>query len=107
MVCGPAEAFTPEELAELYDVNVLSTQRVKRAAVPQLSKQRNGLVVCASRSSYAFGSPPYLAPYFAAKAGMDALAVIYARELTLWGIETSIVVPGAFTGGTNHFAHSG
>jgi hypothetical protein len=23
------------------------------------------------------------------------------------GIETSIVVPGAFTGGTNHFAHSG
>jgi hypothetical protein len=36
---------------------------------------------------------------------MDVMAVIYARELTLWGIETSIVVPGAFTGGTNHFAH--
>lgn len=35
------------------------------------------------------------------------LAVVYARELTRWGIETSIVVPGAFTGGTNHFAHSG
>ena len=35
------------------------------------------------------------------------MAVIYARELTRWGIETSIVVPGAFTGGTNHFAHSG
>jgi len=60
-----------------------------------------------SSSSSAGGTPPYLAPYFAAKAGMDALAVIYARELTLWGIETSIVVPGAFTGGTNHFAHSG
>jgi hypothetical protein len=38
---------------------------------------------------------------------MDAMAVIYARELTRWGIETSIIVPGAFTGGTNHFAHSG
>jgi hypothetical protein len=25
----------------------------------------------------------------------------------LWGIETSIVVPGAFTKGTNHFAHAG
>ena len=35
------------------------------------------------------------------------MAVIYARELTRWGIETSIIVPGAFTGGTNHFAHSG
>jgi len=34
------------------------------------------------------------------------MAVQYARELALWGIETSIIVPGAFTGGTNHFAHS-
>ena len=38
---------------------------------------------------------------------MDAMAVQYARELSRWGIETSIIVPGAFTGGTNHFAHSG
>ena len=107
MVFGPAEAFTPEQLAELYDINVLSTQRVNRAALPQLRRQRTGLVVWVSSSSVAGGTPPYLAPYFAAKAGMDALAVVYARELTRWGIETSIVVPGAFTGGTNHFAHAG
>jgi NAD(P)-dependent dehydrogenase (short-subunit alcohol dehydrogenase family) len=107
MVFGPAEAFTPEQLAELYDINVLSTQRVNRAALPQLRKQRQGLVVWVSSSSSAGGTPPYLAPYFASKAGMDAMAVQYARELALWGIETSIVVPGAFTGGTNHFAHSG
>src|SRR6201988_1472592 len=107
MVFGPAEAFTPEQLAELYDVNVLSTQRVNRAALPQLRKQRRGLVVWVSSNSSAGGTPPYLAPYFAAKAGMDALAVVYARELTRWGIESSIIVPGAFTGGTNHFAHAG
>jgi NAD(P)-dependent dehydrogenase (short-subunit alcohol dehydrogenase family) len=100
MVFGPAEAFTPEQLAELYDVNVLSTQRVNRAALPQLRKQGKGLVIWVSSSSAAGGTPPYLAPYFAAKAGMDALAVVYARELTRWGIETSIIVPGAFTGGT-------
>jgi NAD(P)-dependent dehydrogenase (short-subunit alcohol dehydrogenase family) len=107
MVFGPAEAFTPEQLAELYDVNVLSTQRVNRAALPQLRKQKQGLVVWVSSSSAAGGTPPYLAPYFAAKARMDALAVIYARELTRWGIETSIIVPGASTGGTNHFANAG
>jgi NAD(P)-dependent dehydrogenase (short-subunit alcohol dehydrogenase family) len=107
MVFGPAEAFTPEQLAELYDINVLSTQRVNRAALPQLRKQGKGLLVWVSSSSSAGGTPPYLAPYFAAKAGMDAMAVIYARELSRWGIETSIIVPGAFTGGTNHFAHSG
>src|SRR3977135_4092459 len=107
MVFGPAEAFTPEQLAELYDVNVLSTQRVNRAALPQLRKQKKGLVVWVSSSSAAGGTPPYLGPYFAAKAGMDALAVIYARELTRCGIDASITVPGAFTGGTNHFAHAG
>jgi NAD(P)-dependent dehydrogenase (short-subunit alcohol dehydrogenase family) len=107
MVFGPAEAFTPEQLAELYDINVLSTQRVNRAALPQLRKQGKGLVVWVSSSSAAGGTPPYLAPYFAAKAGMDALAVAYSRELARWGIETSIIVPGAFTGGTNHFAHAG
>jgi len=107
MVFGPAEAFTPEQLAELYDINVLSTQRVNRAALPHLRKQGKGLLVWVSSSSSAGGTPPYLAPYFAAKAGMDAMAVVYARELTRWGIETSIIVPGAFTGGTNHFAHSG
>ena len=107
MSFGPAEAFTPEQLAELYDVNVLSTQRVNRAALPQLRQQGRGLLVWVSSSSSAGGTPPYLSPYFAAKAGMDALAVVYARELSRWGIETSIIVPGAFTGGTNHFAHSG
>jgi NADP-dependent 3-hydroxy acid dehydrogenase YdfG len=45
MVFGPAEAFTAEQLAEQYDTNVLSTQRVNRAALPQLRKQRQGLVV--------------------------------------------------------------
>src|ERR1700693_4117077 len=107
MVFGPAEAFTPEQLAELYDVNVLSTQRVNRAALPQLRKQGQGLLVWGSSNSSAGGTPPYLSPYFAAKAAMDAIAVQYARELSRWGIETSIIVPGAFTSGTNHFAHSG
>ncbi|MGS8561375.1 SDR family NAD(P)-dependent oxidoreductase, partial [Salmonella enterica] len=44
MAYGPAEAFTPEQFAQLYDTNVLSTQRVNRAALPQLRKQGKGLV---------------------------------------------------------------
>ncbi|WP_329551192.1 SDR family oxidoreductase [Streptomyces sp. NBC_00696] len=107
MVTGPAEAFTPEQLAELYDVNVLSTQRVNRAALPHLRKAGRGLVIWVSSSSVKGGTPPYLAPYFAAKAAMDSLAVSYAAELSRWGVETSIVVPGSFTSGTNHFAHAG
>jgi NAD(P)-dependent dehydrogenase (short-subunit alcohol dehydrogenase family) len=107
MSFGPAEAFTPEQFAQLYDINVLSTQRVNRAALPHMRQQGRGLVVWVSSSSTRGGTPPYLSPYFAAKAAMDSLAVSYASELARWGIETSIIVPGAFTKGTNHFAHSG
>jgi NAD(P)-dependent dehydrogenase (short-subunit alcohol dehydrogenase family) len=107
MMFGPAEAFTPEQFAQQYDVNVLGTQRVNRAALPHMRKRGQGLLLWISSSSSAGGTPPYLAPYFAAKAAMDSVAVLYARELARWGIETSIVVPGAFTKGTNHFAHSG
>lgn len=107
MVFGAAEAFTPEQYAQLYDINVLGTQRVNRAALPQLRKQGSGLLLWIGSSSHRGGTPPYLAPYFAAKAAMDALAVSYAAELARWGIETSIIVPGAFTSGTQHFAHAG
>lgn len=107
MVFGPAEAFTVEQLAQQYDVNVLGTHRVNRAVLPHMRQARDGLIIWTSSSSVAGGVPPLLGPYFAAKAGMDALAVCYAKELAPFGIETSIVVPGAFTKGTNHFAHAG
>jgi NAD(P)-dependent dehydrogenase (short-subunit alcohol dehydrogenase family) len=107
MVFGPAEAFTPEQFIQQYDVNVLGAQRVNRAALPHMRGRGKGLLVWVGSSSTRGGTPPFLAPYFAAKAAMDALAVSYSTELARWGIETTIMVPGAFTKGTNHFAHSG
>ncbi|CAM1506341.1 Fc.00g059820.m01.CDS01 [Cosmosporella sp. VM-42] len=107
MVYGPLEAFTPEQLAQQYDINVLSTQRLNRAALPHMRKQRSGLLVWVSSSSVHGANPPFLGPYFAAKSGMDSLAMSYELELSQWGIESSIIVPGAFSSGTNHFATAG
>lgn len=70
MMFGPAEAFTPEQFAQQYDVNVLGTQRVNRAVLPHLRAQRSGLLIWISSSSSAGGTPPYLSPYFAAKAAV-------------------------------------
>lgn len=81
MSFGPAEAFTPEQFAELYDINVLSTQRLNRAALPHIRKAGSGLLVWIFSSSASGGTPPFLSPYFAAKAAMDSLAVSYASEL--------------------------
>src|SRR5262245_39100176 len=107
MVLGPTEAFTPEQVSTVYDTNVVSTQRVNRAVLPHMRDRHDGLVIWVGSSSSRGGTPPYLGPYFAAKAAEDALAVSYAAELTRFGIETTIVVPGSFTTGTNHFANAG
>jgi len=84
LVFGPAEAFTPEQLAELYDINVLSTQRVNRVALPQMKNSSRGFSSGCLAAARRAERLPYLAPYFASKAGMDAMAVQYARELALW-----------------------
>jgi NAD(P)-dependent dehydrogenase (short-subunit alcohol dehydrogenase family) len=45
--------------------------------LPTLRKQGEGLIVWVGSTSTRGGTPPYLAPYFAAKAGMDSLAGVY------------------------------
>ncbi len=107
MVLGPSESFTVEQIASVYDTNVLSTQRVNRAVLPHMRARGEGLLVWIGSSSSRGGTPPYLGPYFAAKAAEDALAVTYAAELTRFGIDTTIMIPGSFTSGTEHFAHAG
>src|ERR1700738_1107256 len=72
MVFGPAEAFTPEQFAELYDINVLSTQRVNRSALPQLRKQGRGLLVWVSSISSAGGTAPLSRPELCSKGGQGA-----------------------------------
>jgi len=86
--------------------DVLAAQRVNRAALPHKRHEGRGLLVWISSSSCAGGTPAWLAPYFAAKAATDALAVQYARELARWGIETSIIVPGTFAGSTTRWARA-
>ena len=45
---GPGQL---DQYAELYDVNVLSTQRVNRAALPHLGRQEQSLLIWVSSSS--------------------------------------------------------
>ena len=101
---GPAESFTADQYLRLYDVNVVGAHRLNTAALPYMRKQRKGHLIWISSSSVYGAKSPMLGGYFAAKAAMDSLAQSYARELNPWGIETTIVQPGVFTKGTNHFA---
>jgi NAD(P)-dependent dehydrogenase (short-subunit alcohol dehydrogenase family) len=83
---GPAEAFTPEQLLQYVDVNVAGTQRLNRAALPHMQKAGKGTLVWVSSSSCRGSTPPFLGPYFAAKAAMDSMAVSYTGEVARGGL---------------------
>lgn len=99
---GYVEAFTDEDIAHLLDVNALGAHRVNRAALPHLRLRRAGTLIWVG-STIPITTPPFMGPYVASKAAFDALAVVTSYEVSRFGIETSIVMPGAITQGTNHF----
>ncbi|AJY77549.1 oxidoreductase [Paenibacillus beijingensis] len=107
LVVGVVEAYTPQEIMNVFETNVLGSQRVNRAALPYMRARQSGLLLWISSTTVRGGFPPFLGPYVAAKAAMDSLAQSMAYEVAKFGIETSFVVPGAFTKGTSHFPNAG
>ena len=107
MVLGPAEAFSAEEIDEIFDTNVLGDPAGQSRGAPPPPAAGAGPAPLDLEQQREGRHAPYLGPYFAAKAAMDSLAVTYADELARWGVETTIIVPGSFTTGTNHFANAG
>jgi len=106
LLVGYVEAFTAEEIAHLIDVNTLGVQRLNRAALPYLRERGRGTLLYVG-STIPVTAPPFLGPYVVSKAAMDSLALVTSYEVSQFGIETVIVMPGAFTQGTDHFPKAG
>ncbi len=105
LMSGVAEAFTPEQFLTILDTNAVSWLRTARAALPVMRRQGAGTLVYVS-STTAHIVEPFMATYIASKAAGEAFAESIGFEVTQFGIDTIIVVPGAFTTGTEHFAHT-
>jgi NAD(P)-dependent dehydrogenase (short-subunit alcohol dehydrogenase family) len=102
---GYVEAFTPEDVQRLFDINVLGIQRVNRAVLPHMRKRRSGMLLYVG-STTSVVVPPFMGPYVASKSAADALAQVTSYEVNPFGIETTIVMPGPFTQGTEHFPNA-
>lgn len=105
LMTGIAEGFTPDQFLRILDTNAVSWLRVNRAVLPVMRRQGSGTLAYIS-STTAHLAEPFMATYVASKAAGEALAEVFAFEVGRFGIDTVIVVPGAFTHGTEHFAHS-
>jgi NAD(P)-dependent dehydrogenase (short-subunit alcohol dehydrogenase family) len=105
LMIGICEAFRPEQFLEILDRNVVSWLRVNRAVLPAMRRQKHGLLVYTG-SGLSHMVDPFTGVYAASKAAGDSIAQIMALETSRYGIETVIVMPGAFTTGTEHFKHA-
>lgn len=105
LMTGVTEAFSVEQVARIIDTNALSWLRVNRAALPAMRRQGSGLLMYVGSTTTRLHEP-FLGPYIASKVAGDALAEVLGMEVRPSGIESVTLVPGAFTSGTEHFAHT-
>jgi len=99
---GFSEAFTPEQLASSLNTNTLGAHRLNRAVLPYMRKQQNGLILYVG-SGITNITAPFMTPYVVGKAALDALAENTAYEISQFGVETTILMPGVYMEGTSHF----
>jgi NAD(P)-dependent dehydrogenase (short-subunit alcohol dehydrogenase family) len=92
---GIQEAFTPAAVEHVYAANVFGPLRVNRAFLPSMRERRTGLVVYIS-SVVGRIVNPFGGVYASSKWALEALAEASSYELAPFGVDVSIVEPGAF-----------
>jgi NADP-dependent 3-hydroxy acid dehydrogenase YdfG len=98
MVQGISEAITIEQTRDMFDVNVVGIQRVMRAALPQLRRNKSGLIINVG-SILGRVTIPFLGLYGATKFAVDAVTESYRYELSQLGIDVVLLQPSAYPTG--------
>ncbi len=92
---GIAETFTEEDLGKAMDVNVKEPWRIIRAALPQMRKQGEGLIINISSVAGRF-SFPFQMVYNSAKFALEGLTEGVHYEVRPLGVDVVMIQPGAF-----------
>jgi NAD(P)-dependent dehydrogenase (short-subunit alcohol dehydrogenase family) len=92
-ISAPLEFIPIDELRRQLDVNVVGQVAVTQAFLPLLRRERGRIVNIGSIGGRV--ALPLVGPYAASKFAMEALTDSLRREVRSFGIEVSIVEPGA------------
>ena len=90
---SPLELIPLAQLRRQLEVNVIGQIAVTQAVLPLLRRARGRIVNMGSIAGR--GTIPMMGPYSASKHALEALTDALRLELYPWGIEVSIVEPGA------------
>jgi NAD(P)-dependent dehydrogenase (short-subunit alcohol dehydrogenase family) len=92
-VNSPLESVPIEQLRRQLEVNVVGQVAVTQACLPLLRKARGRILTTGSIAG--FFAAPALGPYAMSKHALEAFSDALRRELRPWGIEVSLLEPGA------------
>ena len=95
---GPTEAFTTDQLRQIFEVNLFGAFELTRTVLPHMRAQKSGLLVSVS-SIQGRLNLPYATLYGASKFALECLAESMHYELSSFGIDSVIVEPGPYTTG--------
>jgi len=95
---GLSETYTPEQLRDLFEVNVFGVHRVIRAALPEMQRNKSGLIINVG-SILGRLTLPFYGLYGASKHAVEALTEGYRYELSQLGIDVVLVQPGPYPTG--------
>jgi len=95
---GIAETYTPEQVRDMFEVNVFGIQRVTRAALPEMRKRKSGLIINIG-SILGRVTIPFTGLYGASKFALEALTEGYRYELSQLGVDVVLVQPSAYPTG--------
>ena len=94
---SPLEAYTDEQIYQLFNTNVFGVLRVNRAALPIMRAQKEGLLIHVG-SVLGRAAMPFFGLYSATKFALEGLVEAFNYELRLLssGVEAIIVEPGTY-----------
>ncbi|KNG88546.1 short-chain oxidoreductase [Aspergillus nomiae NRRL 13137] len=94
-IYAPIETSTDEEIRAQMETMYFGPLRLIRAVLPHMRQRRSGVIVNMSSGASLDGIPT-MGVYGSAKAGLDALTKILAKEVAPFKIRTLTVVLGTF-----------
>ncbi|PYI35740.1 putative short-chain oxidoreductase [Aspergillus indologenus CBS 114.80] len=94
-IYAPVETFAEEEVRAQMETMYFGPLRLIRAVLPHMRQRRSGVIVNMSSGASLDGTPT-MGVYAGAKAALDALTKILAKEVAPFNIRTLTVVLGTF-----------
>src|SRR5262245_1171171 len=92
---GITEAFTEVDLDKVINVDLKGPWRTIKAVLPQMRKQKEGLIINVTSVLGRFSSP-FMSVYNSAKFGLEGLTEGLHYEVRPLGVDVVMIQPGAF-----------